>query len=88
MWGLQVGVPCYHHSQKDGRAQQIPNLFSLNKAIICKQYPLPIITDMLVLISAYKFFTKLDIYMQYYTFEFAEPSKEICVIVPSFGIYK
>ncbi len=53
--------PAFIIPRKDGCVQQITDLYSLNKAIICKQYPLPIITNMLDWISGYKFFTKLDI---------------------------
>ncbi len=70
---------------KDGWVWQITDLCSLNKAIIQKQYPLPIITDMLDHISGYNFFPKLDISMQYYKFELDEPSQELCVIVMPFG---
>ncbi|KAL7465257.1 hypothetical protein ACHAXS_005585 [Conticribra weissflogii] len=65
---------------------------SLTYAISTKQsfanntlYPSSIITDMLDRISGYKFFTKLDISMQYYTFEFEEPSQGLCGIVMLFG---
>ncbi len=61
--------PAFIIPKKDGWVRQVMELHSVNKAIIHKQYPLPFITDMLDHISQYKFFTKLDISMQYYTFE-------------------
>ncbi|KAL7471920.1 hypothetical protein ACHAXS_012234, partial [Conticribra weissflogii] len=80
--------PAFIIPKKDGHIQQITDLNSLNKAIIPKQYPLPIIMDMLNCISGYKLFTKLDISMQYYTFELDEPSQELCIIITLFGKYK
>jgi hypothetical protein len=56
-------------SKEDNRARWISTSRQLNKVMRHKQYPLPIITDVLCKCSGYKCFTKLDVSMQYYTFE-------------------
>jgi hypothetical protein len=80
--------PSFIIPKKDGRVRWISNLPQLNKVIRRKQYPLLIMTDILRKSSGYKFFTKLDVSMQYYTFELDKESQDLCTIITPIGKYK
>jgi hypothetical protein len=80
--------PSFIIPKKDGRVHWISDLLQLNKIIRVKQYPLPIITDNLCKCSECKFFIKIDVSMQYYTFELDKVRQGLFTIIMPFGKYK
>ncbi len=75
-------------SKEDNTVCWISNSRQLNKVMRYKEHPLPIITDVLCKCSGYKFFTKLDVSMQYYTFELDNKSQDSRTIITPFDKHK
>lgn len=67
--------------KKDGQSRLVNDSRALNRALKRQVYPLPKIQHILNDRPGYKYFTKIDIAMQYYTFELDEASQKLCTIV-------
>ena len=80
-------MPMFVRPKKDSTIRTVHDFRRLNKAIIRKKHILPRIEDVVHKTKKYKYITKLDVSMQYYTFWLDKESREYCVFITPFGKY-
>jgi len=79
----------YLNGQQGHLNQSVSDFRMLMQALQRKIYLLPKIQDVLCTRKGYKFFTKIDLNMQYYTFELKDEEKSrLCIIVTSACFWK
>ena len=88
VYDTEWGFPGFIRPKKDGTIRTIEDFRELNKRIKRTRFIIPEIRDILERGRKYKFLTKIDISMCYYTLELDDESKNLCVIVTPFGKYR
>lgn len=81
-------APTFIIPKKNNQIRWVSDFRRLNRYIRRRPYQLPIIHDVLRRRFGYKYFTKIDISMQYYTFGLTDRAQSYCVIATPFGYYK
>ena len=74
--------------KKDGRVRWVSDFRKLNQVIKRKRYFLPNINEVMQRRNGFKFITKIDLSMGFYTFQLDEVAQNYCVISTPFGLYK
>jgi hypothetical protein len=87
-WETKWGMPGFVRPKKDRTIHTIEDLRELNKCVVHEVYPLPRIQDILHCRQNYKYFTKINISMQYYTFMLDEESSWYAIIVTPMGKWR
>ena len=82
------GFPTFIIPKESGTVRWVSDFRELNKLIKRRPYPMPIIGDVMLNRAGYKWFTKIDVSMQFYCFELDDKSSKICTIVTPFGKYR
>jgi hypothetical protein len=74
--------------KKDGAIWTIDDFHELNKFLKHKWYPSTKIQDVFHCRSGFKYMSKLDLTLCYYSYELDEDSSWLCILVTPFGKYR
>ena len=85
--GSRFCSPTFVVPKKDGRIRWVSDFRTLNLMLKREPYPLPRIQDIMNRRGKYKWFTKIDLSMFFYSFELDDESKELCTINTPYGLY-
>ena len=80
--------PTFIVPKKDNRIRWVSDFRALNKAIRRKVYPIPIISEVLKRRKGYKYLSKIDLSMMFYTFVLDKKSREKTTIATPFGLFR
>ena len=81
-------LPTFAVPKKDGTIRIVSDLRELNKVIKTRDYTLPIIQDLIRQRSGFKFMTKIDLSMMFYSFELTDRAKDLTTISTPFGLFR
>ena len=73
--------------KKDGQGRFLSDFRKLNKLIIRKPYPIPIIMDLMQTLEGFRYATNLDLNMGYYTIRLDRTAQDMCTIITPWGKY-
>ena len=82
------GMPMLVIPKKNGAIRTCDDFRELNKWVKRKRYPLPTIKDIFHRRRGYKYMSKIDLTMCYYTYELDDESALYCILVTPLGKYK
>ena len=81
-------APSFCIPKSNGSIRFITDFRGLNRWLKRKPYPIPVISDLMQSLSNFKYATTIDLNMGYYSMELDEFSKQLCVIVLPWGLYR
>ena len=81
-------APCFIVPKKDGTVRFLTDFRGLNKCLVRKKFPLPLIDDIMISVEKFTFATALDLSMGYYAMILALLSRKYCVIILPWGLYE